>query len=96
MRLIDADALRERFLERAKRAENDCMPMTAAEMMLVARDIDRAPTVEQPEPVEPKTDGTSIYDVDGFIVCGKCGGSLGMPEVFKFCPWCGKAVKWNV
>lgn len=45
MRLIDADALRERFLERAKRAEDDGMPMTAAEMSLVARDIDRAPTV---------------------------------------------------
>lgn len=45
MRLIDADELRERFLARAKRAEDDSMPMTAAEMMLVARDIDRAPTV---------------------------------------------------
>lgn len=51
--------------------------------------------VKEKEPVEPKADGTSIYDVDGFIVCGKCGGSLGMPEVFKFCPWCGRPVKWR-
>ena len=51
--------------------------------------------LEKQEPVTPKTDGTSIYDVDGLIVCGKCGGSLGMPEVFKFCPWCGRTVKWD-
>ena len=45
MRLIDADALRDKFLKQAKVADEDEMPMTAAELRCVARDIDRAQTV---------------------------------------------------
>ena len=45
MRLIDADALRDKFLKQAKVADEDEMPMTAAELRCIARDIDRAQTV---------------------------------------------------
>lgn len=104
MRPIDADALRESFLARARRAEDDSMPMTAAEMMLVVRDIDRAPTVEKPEPVEPEHFRSTIrsFGSDGFrdecavdsYKCGNCHKAI--KDTHSFCPWCGRAVKWRV
>ena len=38
---------------------------------------------------------TAKEDWDGLYQCNKCGGSLGCIKSFKYCPWCGKAVKWN-
>ena len=38
---------------------------------------------------------TAKEDWDGLSQCNKCGGSLGYTKSFKFCPWCGRAVKWD-
>ena len=38
---------------------------------------------------------TAKEDYDGLYQCNKCGGCLGPIQTFKFCPWCGRAVKWD-
>lgn len=27
--------------------------------------------------------------------CGKCGHALGFKKIFRYCPYCGKMVKWK-
>ena len=44
------------------------------------------------EPVKPLT--TNLGTVRENHLCGYCGGSFFRHEV-NFCPWCGKAVKWE-
>lgn len=43
------------------------------------------------EPAAPKQPGTAD---DPWWRCGSCGGTI-ETEQFKFCPWCGKGVKWE-
>lgn len=47
--------------------------------------------LKEQEPVE------AVDNPEGpwFALCGECGHSLGFREIFKFCPHCGKEVKWN-
>ncbi len=46
------------------------------------------------EAVEPVTE-SSVYDPDTwFFVCGSCKKGVISPGD-KFCPWCGRAVKWE-
>jgi hypothetical protein len=60
-------------------------------------DVDVALLKEQ-EAVEPKFVGVNTW------TCGECGAALGWEDFtqsglelveYKFCPGCGKAVKWN-
>ena len=44
--------------------------------------------LREQEPVPPDTAGAPWWR------CGNCGGDI-VTEQFKFCPWCGKAVKWD-
>ena len=44
---------------------------------------------QEQEPVPPDTAGAPWWR------CGGCGGDI-VTEQFKFCPWCGRAVKWEV
>lgn len=54
--------------------------------------------LEKQGPVEPKLVGENIW------TCGECGALLGWEEFsqcglelikYKYCPECGKPVKWN-
>lgn len=47
--------------------------------------------LREQEPVE------AVDNPEGpwFALCGECGHSLGFREIFKYCPHCGKEVKWN-
>ena len=39
---------------------------------------------------------TAEKDWEGLYFCQKCGGSLGfIKKSFKYCPFCGRAVKWD-
>ena len=44
--------------------------------------------LREQEPIPPDTVGAPWWR------CGNCGGDI-VTEQFRFCPWCGKAVKWD-
>ena len=47
------------------------------------------------EPVEPlRINHDTKWQRDTECICGECGGSFYRLKV-NFCPWCGKAVKWE-
>ena len=47
------------------------------------------------EPVEPlKINHDTKWQRDTECLCGECGDSFYRLKV-NFCPWCGKAVKWE-
>lgn len=46
------------------------------------------------EPVKPVFDRQFMSDI-GIYDCGKCGTSLGVEGIAKYCMNCGQAVKWE-
>ena len=47
------------------------------------------------EPIEPVILVQDVNLSNGAkYICGKCGGSFFNQQV-NYCPWCGKAVKWD-
>ena len=53
-------------------------------------------TLKEQEAVEPKT--TITYNGFHYDYCGDCGRLLPVAQDFekvKFCPHCGRSVKWN-
>ena len=44
--------------------------------------------LREQEPVPPKFDAFSA-------LCGNCGGVLDVAEPDPYCPFCGRAVKWE-
>ena len=47
------------------------------------------------EPVEPlRINHDTKWQRDTECICGECGGSFYRLKV-NFCPWCGKAVRWE-
>ena len=51
--------------------------------------------LKEREPVEPlRINHDTKWQRDTECICGECGGSFYRLKV-NFCPWCGKAVKWN-
>ena len=44
------------------------------------------------EPIKPKPD-TSLGARPWWIVCGNC--KLSINEDYRYCPYCGRAVKWE-
>jgi len=44
--------------------------------------------LREQEPVPPETAGAPWWR------CGNCGWYIAT-EQFRFCPWCGRAVKWD-
>ena len=60
--------------------------------------LDAIDMLKKQEPVEPKLVGVNTW------ICGECDALLGWEEFspsgldlvnYKYCPNCGKAVKWN-
>lgn len=47
--------------------------------------------LREQEPVKPQK---MLGGVWSYERCGACGGVL-YERGFAYCPWCGKAVKWN-
>ena len=84
MRLIDADALREVVISFQ-------YTPTSNENERCVRAIDAAPTVEKQEPV-------GVEKGIGYLYCGGCKTALApldWPKPWKFCPWCGRRVRWE-
>jgi hypothetical protein len=48
--------------------------------------------LREQEPVEPTKQHIEKPKVDLWY-CGECGKWIG--KTFAYCPWCGKAVKWD-
>ena len=87
MRLIDATALREVVISFQ-------YTPTSNENERCVRAIDAAPTVEKQEPVSP-VEEWAWYDCYKCGACGKLWGKTYEIERWNFCPWCGRAVKWD-
>lgn len=50
------------------------------------------------EPVKPETivrTGIREEPTIQALVCGNCHKIMGYCVVYNFCPWCGRAVKWD-
>lgn len=45
--------------------------------------------LKEQEPVEPFEEGINDFN------CGKCGAGLSVDNDWKYCPHCGKKVKWE-
>lgn len=86
MRLIDADAYAKRLSELAKNAENNAMPMTAAQFKWTADDMMKnAPTIDDWIRVEDKLpEQTGCYQVYRPNFWGEYGGQTCV------CYWDGK------
>ena len=51
--------------------------------------------LKEQEAVKPVVHITNANLTNGAdCSCGECGGSF-LYKAVNFCPWCGKAVKWN-
>ena len=48
--------------------------------------------LKEQEPVKPEL-RMSKHGFRQWIVCGNCYGK--MHGLYDYCPWCGKAVKWD-
>lgn len=80
MRLIDADALRERAIKVF--AVKDHWYMKA----VGTREIDKAPTID----AAPVVHGKWIFNDDWWeFRCSLCQGAIGNIKKYKFCPNCG-------
>lgn len=84
MRLIDADALRDKrqFVE----VTDGSWRTTAC--VVLATDIDQAPTIE----AEPVMHGRWIEKDDGVMHCTECD-RVGNPHIDNYCPNCGANMK---
>lgn len=54
--------------------------------------FDALDLLREQEPAEPTKQHIEKPKVDQWY-CGECGGWIG--KTFAYCPWCGKAVKWD-
>lgn len=50
-----------------------------------------AEIIPEQEPVAPKQ---PVSAEDPFVLCGHCGLPIAS-DMYKYCPWCGRKVKWN-
>ena len=95
MRLIDADALKASVPETSVDIFENCRNCKTLMDWEVKKLIDDAPTIDalallkEQEAVEPKK---QIEETE-WIVCGHCNGHI--IHKWKFCPSCGRSVKWD-
>lgn len=103
MRLIDADALYDKYFETMKELIKsttfDNVSLQSLSLLCGAKLVNDAPTINEPEsePVAP-----IIETCRGVALCGNCREELGYySEWFhqwshkNCCPNCGKKVKWD-
>ena len=54
--------------------------------------------LREQEPVKPETvvrTGISECPTIQALVCGNCHKIMGYAVCYNYCPWCGRAVKWD-
>lgn len=39
----------------------------------------------------------AVEDTEDLLLayCGNCGHTVGFQKIYKFCPYCGREIKWN-
>lgn len=95
MKLIDADVLTYRLSTLDRMCRTDKMNALLGRVLFI---VNKMPTAIQGENVKPIDKGDDSY------ACDKCGEIVGWEELdcagidpvrFKFCPGCGRKVKWD-
>ena len=95
MRLIDADELNNRLSKVYELSRTAKLTSLLGCVLFVVQNM---PTADVAESIKPYAEG------DGSFACNNCGETVGWEELncggislvkYKYCPECGKAVKWD-